>query len=87
MILVPKKRNPIEFKDWHPLTMLTAAYRVLAKVLAKRLAGVINKLVDKEQKGFVVTRSMLDQVANIREAIQWAITDKKETLFTKIDFN
>eukprot|EP00249_Psilotum_nudum_P033010 c49381_g1_i1 orf=2-166(-) len=26
--------------------------------------------------------SMMDQVANIREAIQWAIADKQDTLFT-----
>eukprot|EP00249_Psilotum_nudum_P024947 c29329_g1_i3 orf=116-487(+) len=87
MILVPKKRNPIEFRDWRPLTMLTIAYKVLAKVLARRLGGVIHKLVDKEQKGFVVRRSMLDQVANIREAIQWAVSEKRDTLFTKIDFD
>eukprot|EP00249_Psilotum_nudum_P030412 c43011_g1_i1 orf=2-226(-) len=35
----------------------------------------------------MVRRSMVDQVANIREAIQWAIVNNEATLFTKIDFD
>eukprot|EP00249_Psilotum_nudum_P025759 c30631_g1_i1 orf=1-213(+) len=70
MILVPKKKCSIEVRDWQPLTMLSVAYKILAKVLAKRLSSVIHKLVDKEKKGFAARRSMMDQVANIREAIQ-----------------
>eukprot|EP00249_Psilotum_nudum_P033962 c52073_g1_i1 orf=1-264(+) len=67
--------------------MLTIAYKFLAKVLVKRLVDVIHKLVDKEHKGFMVKRSMLDQVANIQEEIQWVVDDMRNTLFTKIDFD
>eukprot|EP00249_Psilotum_nudum_P003467 c1686_g1_i1 orf=242-604(+) len=59
MILVPKKSNPIEFRDWRPLTMLIVAYKVLAKVMARRLVTVIHKRVNREQKGFMIQRSMM----------------------------
>ena len=40
VILIPKVSSPLELKDYRPISLLGCLYKLLAKVLARRLAGV-----------------------------------------------
>jgi hypothetical protein len=39
--LIPKVASPLELKDYRPISLLGSLYKLLATVLARRLAGVI----------------------------------------------
>lgn len=43
--LIPKKPDRHFLKDWRPLAMLTAMYKVIAKLLAMRLRLVLPQLI------------------------------------------
>ena len=51
--LVPKKDQPKRMKDFRPISLVTCLYKVIAKVLAGRLRGVLNETIHSTQGAFV----------------------------------
>ena len=45
LCLIPKKTNAVNIKDFHPINLVGSLYKLLAKVLAHRLRGVLDKLI------------------------------------------
>ena len=45
LCLIPKKTNAINIKDFRPISLVGGLYKLLAKVLAHRLQGVLDKLI------------------------------------------
>uniref|UniRef100_A0A3P9DSK3 Reverse transcriptase domain-containing protein n=1 Tax=Maylandia zebra TaxID=106582 RepID=A0A3P9DSK3_9CICH len=44
-----KKGNPQQLDNYRPLTMLCVDYKILSRILANRLAGVMMQIVEKDQ--------------------------------------
>ena len=52
--LIPKKsKDNLLLQNWHPLTMLTMDYKILAKVLATRLKEILPNIISENQTGFM----------------------------------
>ena len=49
--------------------MVSCIYKLLSKVLARRLRGVINNLISKNQNAIVEGRQILDAVLTTNELI------------------
>lgn len=45
IVLIPKKVEAIELKDFRPISLMGGVYKILAKVLANRLKVVLNKII------------------------------------------
>ena len=45
--LIPKKRNVVNIKDFHPISLVKSVYKLLAKVLTNRLKMVLYNLISK----------------------------------------
>ena len=58
--LIPKKPGAAKIKDFLPISSITGVYKILAKVLAKRLKLVLCKVVSVPQNAFVSKRQILD---------------------------
>ena len=57
--LIPKRdKDPLFLKNWRPLTMLNTDYKILAKLLAKRIKEVLPSLIDENQTGFMEGRQI-----------------------------
>nr|GEU32791.1 RNA-directed DNA polymerase, eukaryota, reverse transcriptase zinc-binding domain protein [Tanacetum cinerariifolium] len=61
-------------------------YKIIAKILANRLVGVLGDLVSEVQSAFIVNRQILDGPFILDELIHWCNSKKKETIIFKIDF-
>ena len=59
LVLIPKKGNVEDIKDYRPISLLGGLYKILAKVLANRLRRVIDKVVSPSQNAFVEGRQIL----------------------------
>jgi hypothetical protein len=84
--LIPKVSSPLELKDYRPICLLGCLYKLLAKVLARRLAGVMNTIISPSQSAFLKGRHLVDGVLVVNELVDFAKKAKKECLIFKVDF-
>ena len=68
LCLIPKKSNAINIKEIHPISLVGSLYKLLAKVLAHRLQGVLDKLISDSQNYFGGGREILDSVLMLMNA-------------------
>ncbi|GJZ51298.1 putative RNA-directed DNA polymerase, eukaryota, reverse transcriptase zinc-binding domain protein [Tanacetum coccineum] len=84
--LIPKISNPILIKDYRPISLIGMQYKIIAKILVKRLASVIGKLISPEQSAFILGRKVLDGPLMLSELIDWYKKKNKKLLILKVDF-
>ena len=86
LCLIPKKLNSCRVKDFRPISLVTSLYKIIAKVLAKRLQMVLGETISQSQGAFVAGRQILDVVLVANEAIEDYRRHNKEGWVVKIDF-
>ena len=60
-------------------------YKLLAKVLANRLKGVMHKLINKAQNAFVEGRQIMDASLLANEVIDTLLKRKEKGVLCKLD--
>ncbi|GKA81332.1 RNA-directed DNA polymerase, eukaryota [Tanacetum coccineum] len=73
-------------EDFRPISLIGSLYKIIAKILANRLVGVLGDLVSEVQSAFVADRQILDGPLILNEVLQWCKAKKKQTFIFKIDF-
>jgi hypothetical protein len=63
IVLVPKKDNPVRINDFKPISLLNSSVKLLTKLLANRLQGIILNIIHKNQYGFIKERNIQDCLA------------------------
>ncbi|GKA48742.1 RNA-directed DNA polymerase, eukaryota [Tanacetum coccineum] len=58
--LVPKIDDPLSLNDFRPISLIGCQYKIIAKVLANRLAKVISSVVSEVQMAFIKGRQIID---------------------------
>ena len=56
IILLYKKKDPRDVRNYMPITLLNIDYKILAEILVSRLKKVIDTVNSEEQTGFVPGR-------------------------------
>ncbi|KAL3681174.1 hypothetical protein R1sor_024130 [Riccia sorocarpa] len=84
--LLPKSQEKQLLTNWRPITLLSIAYKIISKILANRLKGIIPRLVDAEQTGFVENRNIVENILCLRLGQDLAEVTKQKALFCKLDF-
>ena len=84
--LVPKKSIATEVRDYRPISMVGSVYKVIAKIMSRRLREVLPKLVGETQSAFVKDRQILDGALIANETVNWLRKKKKSSILLKLDF-
>jgi hypothetical protein len=84
--LIPKITSPLELKYYRPISLLGCLYKLLAKVLARRLATVMNSIISQNQSAFLKGRNLGDGVLVINEIVDFAKKSNADCLILKVDF-
>ncbi|GKB80793.1 RNA-directed DNA polymerase, eukaryota [Tanacetum coccineum] len=84
--LIPKILDANMVKDFRPISLTGSLYKIIAKILANRLVGVLGDLVNEVQSAFVADRQILDGPFILDEVLQWCRRKKKHALIFKVDF-
>jgi len=58
--LLSKTVEPIEFKDFRPISMIHGIYKIIAKILASRLKTVMQKIISINQLAFIADRNIIN---------------------------
>ncbi|GKC63410.1 RNA-directed DNA polymerase, eukaryota [Tanacetum coccineum] len=78
--------NSLSFSDYRPISLIGCIYKVIAKILASRLAKVIGSVIRSNQSAFIEGRQILDGCLVANEIIRMASIENTKLLLFKVDF-
>ncbi|GJU10200.1 RNA-directed DNA polymerase, eukaryota [Tanacetum coccineum] len=84
--LIPKSDDPLVIGDFRPISLIGCQYKIIAKILANRLALVIPSVVREVQMAFIKGHQIIDGPPMVDKIISWAKRKKKKLMFLKVDF-
>ncbi|GKC85194.1 RNA-directed DNA polymerase, eukaryota, reverse transcriptase zinc-binding domain protein [Tanacetum coccineum] len=84
--LIPKIPGANMVKDFRPISLVGSLYKIISKILANRLVGVLSDIVSDVQSAFIAERQILDGPFILNEVLQWCKAKKKQALIFKVDF-
>ncbi|GKV41384.1 hypothetical protein SLEP1_g48927 [Rubroshorea leprosula] len=84
--LIPKVNSPQKIEEFRPISLVGVMYKLIAKLLARRLASVLNGIIGENQMAFVSGRQLVDSVIIANEIIDEAQKRKKKGFVFKADF-
>ena len=85
IVLVPKKFEAEDLKDFRLISLVNSLYKLISKVLANRLKKVMSCLVNKAQIAFVEGRQILDASLIANEIIDSMVKEKETSILCKLD--
>ena len=86
IVLLPKKSMSRRISDFRPISLITSLYKIIAKVLAGRLRGVLHETIHSSQGAFVQGRQILDAVLIANKIVDEKRRTGEEGVVFKIDF-
>ncbi|XP_028122358.1 uncharacterized protein LOC114319532 [Camellia sinensis] len=72
--------------DYRPISLVGSVYKVLAKVLASRLKGVLPHIISTAQSAFIGGRNILDGILIANEIVDGWRKSKMRGVIIKLDF-
>ncbi len=73
LCLLPKTNKDIRYlKNWRPLSLLNTDYKLIAKTLSTRLQKVIDKIIKRDQSGYIKGRFIGESVRTIIDVLEYS---------------
>ena len=69
IILIPKKLDTERVEDYRPIGLIHSIAKIFSKLLANRLAPLLNSLVSKCQSAFVRRRCIQDNFLYVQNIV------------------
>ncbi|XP_057810311.1 uncharacterized protein LOC131024792 [Salvia miltiorrhiza] len=86
VVLIPKKQEAGSIEEFRPISLISSLYKIIAKILARRLKEVMGSIISDNQSAFICGRFILDGVVILNELINEAKKKRLGRIFFKIDF-
>jgi exonuclease III len=62
LALIPKEKGAHSFNRFRPISLCNIGYKIISKVIANRLKGLLSDLIPENQGGFVQGRQIADNI-------------------------
>lgn len=59
----PKKIGANRIQEFRPISLTSALYKIIAKVLSNRIRDVLHEVIDGNQYAFIKERQILDSIS------------------------
>ncbi|GJY87219.1 RNA-directed DNA polymerase, eukaryota, partial [Tanacetum coccineum] len=86
IVLIPKINDPRFTSEFYPISLIGCQYKIIGKLLANRLAMVIDSIVSPEQSAFIKGRQILDGPMMLSEIITHFNATRRKLMVFKVDF-
>lgn len=77
--------GPLIIKDFTPINLLGCIYKLIAKVLVRRMTSVLDKVIGKSQHALVSGRQILDTALIVNEVVDELTFIKRDGVLCKVD--
>jgi hypothetical protein len=71
MVLLPKCQDPLDIKDYCPISLIHCFSKIFTKLLALRLAPLLPDLISNAQNAFVAGRSIHENFKLVRNTARF----------------
>jgi hypothetical protein len=88
IVLIPKKNDPEDIKDFRPISLCNVIFKVVSKCLVNRLRPILDGIISPTQSAFIPGRLITDNVLIAFEcihSIQTGSVAKKKFCAYKLD--
>ncbi|CAI7872593.1 unnamed protein product [Closterium sp. NIES-53] len=85
-ILLHKKGEKDQLSNYRPITLLSFAYKILAKVIVDRINKVLHRVISPQQYGFIRARRLTDGVALVADITDAAKNGGEDWYLLLVDF-
>ena len=85
-LLDKPNKNFFYLTNWRPLALLNCDFKVFAKMLANRLNFVLPQIIHSDQKGFVKSRNIADNLMELASIIQYCEKQEIPAFVICVDF-
>jgi mannosylglycoprotein endo-beta-mannosidase len=83
--LIPKKDGAVELRDFRPISLVHSFVKLVAKILALRLAPKLPSLVDANQSAFVRGRCIHDNFVLVEQSARTLFRTRVPSVLLKLD--
>ena len=67
--LIPKVDNPKSLHDFRPISLCNCIYKVISKIIARRLTDLLSEHISGEQFGFLKGRQIHEAIGVAQEGL------------------
>ncbi|KAL6558471.1 hypothetical protein OROMI_018821 [Orobanche minor] len=82
--LLPKNNNPNSWKDFLPISLCNTTYKIISKILRKRLGTILPSIINPAQSGFIKGRNITDNILTAHE-VTHDISQSTNNTIIKLD--
>jgi len=86
IILIPKVQDSQSLNQYRPISLIGSIYKIVAKLLAKRLKRVMPNIIDERLIAFVEGRHMLHSVLIANVVVQEVKRCNRSCMMFKVDY-
>jgi hypothetical protein len=87
LILLSKKEDPLNIKDYRPISLIHSFSKILTKILVARLAPMLTSIVSLAQCAFVQSRSIHEKYKLVANTARFLHRKKSPAVLMKIDIS
>lgn len=85
LTLIPKERGANSFSRFCPISLCNIGYKMITKVIAKKLKAILPDIIPENQGGFIQGRLIADNYTLVQEAIHSSLARKEQGMIIKLD--